>query len=121
VAAILDWLVPGKNLKYGGQALGSRYGVKNVLKQRFGRCWDFSDCFVTLCRAVGVPCRQVMGWLHGESGHVWAEVLIEGKGWRQVDPTAGMGCDCRYIPYLASEAGPVSLVYVSAVNIKIKH
>jgi len=68
---------------------------------------------VTLCRAAGVPCRQVFGWLHGESGHVWAEVLIEDKGWRQVDPTAGMGCDSRYVPFIASENGAMPLVYTS--------
>ena len=119
-AAVLDWLMPGKNTKYGGPITGSRYGVKKVLKQGFGHCWDFSDCFVTLCRAAGVPSRQVLGWLHGESGHVWAEVLLEGEGWRQVDPTAGMGCDCRYIPYIASENGKTSIVYISPVDIKLK-
>jgi hypothetical protein len=118
-AAVLEWLMPGKNVKYAG-VTGSRYGVKKVLQQGFGHCWDFSDCFVTLCRAVGVPCRQVLGWLHGVSGHVWAEVLIDGKGWRQVDPTTGTGCDCRYIPYVASEDGRMSLVYISTVDIKPK-
>lgn len=118
--AILDWLAPGKTIKYAGQVTGSRYGVKQVLKQGYGHCWDFSDCFVTLSRAAGVPSRQVLGWLHGDSGHVWAEVLIEGKGWRQVDPTGGGGCDSRYIPYIASEDGRMSFAYVSAVDIKLK-
>jgi len=116
--AVLQWLKPGSNLRYAGDITGSRYGVAAVLKQGYGHCWDFSHCFVTLCRAAGVPCRQVLGWLHGTSGHVWAEVLLEGQGWRQVDPTAGMGCDCRYIPYIASEDGRVPLVYVSRVDIK---
>jgi transglutaminase-like putative cysteine protease len=120
IAAILDWLMPGRNLKYSGQEMGSRYGVKKVLQQGFGHCWDFSDCFVTLCRAASVPSRQVLGWLHGQSGHVWAEVLLDGEGWRQVDPTAGMGCDCRYIPYIASEAGKMPIVYTSAVDIRLK-
>jgi hypothetical protein len=117
VVAILEWLVPTKNLKYGGPVTGSRYGVKAVLKQGHGRCWDFSDCFVTLCRAAGVPSRQVLGWLHGQEGHVWAEVLIEDKGWRQVDPTAGMGCDSRYVPFVATETGAMPMVYTSAVRV----
>ena len=37
-----------------------------------------------------------------------------------VDPTAGMGCDCRYLPFVASEGGKMSFVYVSAVEIKLK-
>lgn len=117
VAALLEWFVPAKNIRYDGQITGSRYGVKTVLKQGYGHCWDFSDCFVTLCRAAGVPSRQVLGWLHGQSGHVWAEVLIEGKGWRQVDPTAGMGCDSRYVPFVATENGVMPLVYTSAVRL----
>jgi hypothetical protein len=116
--AILEWLRPGKNLRYDGKEMGSRFGVKKVLEQGYGRCWDFSDCFVTLCRASGVPCRQVLGWLHGVGGHVWAEVLVEGQGWRQVDPTAGMGCDSRYVPFVASEDGIMPMVYTSPVEIK---
>lgn len=116
-AAILAWCGAKTTIRYGGQVTGSRYGVKAVLRQGFGHCWDFSDCFVTLCRACGVPCRQVLGWLHGESGHVWAEVLIEGKGWRQVDPTSGLGCDCRYVPLVATESGVMPFVYTSAVRI----
>jgi hypothetical protein len=45
VRAILEWLAPGKNIKFGGPVTGSRWGVKKVLKQKFGQCWDFSDCF----------------------------------------------------------------------------
>jgi transglutaminase-like putative cysteine protease len=117
VAAILGWFVPGRNVRYDGKITGSRYGTKTVLKQGYGHCWDFSDCFVTLCRASGVPCRQVLGWVHGLSGHVWAEVLVEGKGWRQVDPTAGMGCDTRYVPLVATETGAMPMVYTSAVRV----
>jgi len=117
VAALLEWCASPKNIKFDNRIMGSRYGVKAVLKQRYGMCWDFSDCFVTLCRASGVPCRQVLGWLVNEGGHVWAEVLIEGQGWRQVDPTAGMGCDTRYVPFVATEDGAMSYVYTSAVRI----
>jgi transglutaminase-like putative cysteine protease len=119
VAALLEWLMPGKNIQFGGPVTGSRYGVKKVLEQRFGHCWDFSDCFVTLARASGIPCRQVAGWLHGQSGHIWAEVLLEGKGWQQVDPTAGMACGSEYIPWLTSETGEMCLVYLSMPEIQV--
>ena len=117
VAALLAWFSDNKNFKFDNRILGSRYGVKTALRQRFGMCWDYSDCFVTLCRASGVPCRQVYGWLHPLEGHVWAEVLIEKEGWRQVDPQAGAGCDSRYIPFVASESGAMPMVYTSAVRI----
>ena len=91
----------------------SRYGVKPTLEQGFGRCWDFSDLFVTLCRAAGIPCRQVAGWLYGQSGHVWAEVLVEDKGWQQVDPSAGMACGSDYIPWFTTETGAMPILYLS--------
>lgn len=120
VKAILEWLRPGRNVKFGGAVTGSRYGVKKVLSQRFGQCWDFADCFVTLCRASGVPCRQVAGWLYGVSGHIWAEVLFEGRVWRQVDPTGGKALECGiyHIPYLTSENGAMPILYISQPRIE---
>lgn len=118
--AILAWLMPGKNIRFAGDVTGSRYGVAQVLKQGYGHCWDFSDCFVTLCRAAGVPSRQVLGWLHGVSGHVWAEVLVEGRGWLAVDPTAGRPCDCRHIPLVVTEDGRMPFVYVSPVSVQVQ-
>lgn len=118
VQALLNWLRPGANMRYAGTPAGSRYGVEQVLKQRYGHCWDFADLFITLARAGGVPCRQVYGWLHGSSGHVWVEVLTD-AGWRAVDPTAGMGCDSRYIPLFHSDDGMIDLVYTSYPRITI--
>jgi len=121
VEALLNWLTPGKNIRFAGEVSGSRYGVSKVLEQGFGRCWDFSDCFITLCRAAGIPSRQVAGWYYGFSGHIWAEVLYEGRGWQQVDPTGGavLQCGIYHIPYLTSETGETSLVYVSLPKVEV--
>ena len=121
VQAVLEWLAPGKNIKFGGPVTGSRWGVKKVLKQKFGQCWDFADCFVTLCRASGVPCRQVGGWLYGASGHIWAEYLDVGKGWKQVDATGAgkLNCGIYHIPYFTSETGEMPILYVSMPTIEI--
>ena len=118
--AILEWLTPAKNLKYSGQT-GSRWGTGKVLEQKFGHCWDFSDCFVTLARAAGVPSRQVAGWFYGSSGHVWAEFYSEGKGWLQVDPAGGgkLVCGIYHVPYFTSENGEMPIVYVSMPKIEI--
>lgn len=117
VAALLAWFAKPENFRYDKTTVGSRHGALKALQQRFGQCWDFSDAFITLARAAGVPCRQVLGWVHGLSGHVWVEVLIEGEGWRPVDPQAGAGCDARYVPFQVSESGAVPLVYTSAVKV----
>jgi hypothetical protein len=121
VKSILEWLTPGRNIRFGGPVEGSRWGVKKVFEQGYGRCWDFSDCFITLCRASGIPCRQVAGWLYGASGHVWAEVLIPGKGWQQVDPTGGgrLECGIYHIAYFTTETGDMPILYVSNPKIQI--
>lgn len=113
VQALLDWMMPGRNIRYGGGVTGSRFGVKKVLAQKAGHCWDFSDLFVTLCRAAGVPARQVAGWLFERTGHVWAEVYVQGEGWQQVDPTAGMACGSDYIPLFTTEDGEMPVLYLS--------
>jgi len=121
VRAILEWLAPGKNIKFGGPVTGSRWGVKKVLKQKFGQCWDFADCFITLSRASGVPSRQVGGWLYGTSGHIWAEYLDEGKGWKQVDATGAgkLNCGIYHIPFFTSETSEMPILYVSMPTIEI--
>jgi transglutaminase-like putative cysteine protease len=119
--AILRWLAPGENIEFGGPVQGSRWGVRKVLEQKYGQCWDFADCFVTLCRASGVPCRQVGGWLYGCSGHIWAEVLVEGGAWQQVDPTGGgvMKCGIYHIPYFTSEDGEMPILYTAMPTIEL--
>lgn len=121
VQAILTWLAPGTNIKFGGSVTGSRWGVKRVLQQKQGQCWDFADCFVTLGRAAGIPCRQVAGWLYGTSGHVWAEVWVAGRGWQQVDATGGgrLKCGIYHIPYFTTEDGEMPVLYVSMPKVDI--
>ena len=120
VQAILRWLTPGRNIRFAGTT-GSRWGVEKVLQQQYGQCWDFSDCFITLARAAGIPCRQVAGWLYGSSGHVWAEYLIPGKGWQQIDPTGGtkLNCGIYHIAYFSTEDGKMPILYLAMPKIKI--
>ena len=120
VQAILRWLAPGRNIASAGPT-GSRWGVKKVLAQKQGHCWDASDCFVTLARAAGVPARQVGGWLYGTSGHVWAEVLEDGGRWRQVDPTGGgrLPCGIYHIPLFTTETGEMPVLHVAMPVIEV--
>jgi len=120
VIALLKWLRPGAYIRFAGPVIGSRYGVKKTLTQGSGYCWDFSDCFITFCRVLKIPSRQVAGWLYGQSGHIWAEVLDENNQWRQVDPTGGgiVGCGIYHIAYLTSEDGKMPILYLSQPKIE---
>ncbi|MBV1774995.1 DUF3488 and transglutaminase-like domain-containing protein [Burkholderiaceae bacterium DAT-1] len=63
-----------------------------------GFCEHFAGAYVWLMRAAGVPARVVGGYQGGQveghavvvrqsDAHAWAEVWLEGEGWRRVDPT----------------------------------
>lgn len=69
-----------------------------VYTGRAGFCEHFAGAFVFMLRAAGVPARVVGGYQGGDKNgdyliirqadaHAWAEVWLEGEGWRRVDPT----------------------------------
>jgi transglutaminase-like putative cysteine protease len=104
----LGWM--RAHVRYDGD-MGSRWGTLRVIEQGFGRCWDHSDVLITLCRAMALPARQVYGWLAGVSGHVWAEVFVDGAWW-PVDATASwLGVSEDYVPIFISEDGEMRAVY----------
>jgi transglutaminase-like putative cysteine protease len=115
--ALLGWVYT--NIRYDGRVTGSRYGIEKVLDQGYGHCWDKSDVFITLCRSAGLSARQVFGWMQGVSGHIWAEVYLEGTGWMPVDATTSwLGVTESYIPFSISEDGRISFVYWSEPEIQ---
>ena len=72
-----------------------------LFRTRTGFCGHFASAFVALMRAGGVPARVVTGYQGGEwnpiggyfvvrqsDAHAWAEIWIDGRGWRRIDPTA---------------------------------
>jgi transglutaminase-like putative cysteine protease len=58
-----------------------------------GKCLDYSDYFVSLCRSKKIPARTVTGLIavngKGEESHAWSEVYIKGYGWIPFDLTFG--------------------------------
>ena len=81
-----------------------RHTVDDFLfSTRAGFCEHYSNAFVVLMRAMGIPARVVTGYQGGEinnvdgflvvrqsDAHAWAETWIEGRGWVRVDPTAAV-------------------------------
>ena len=71
-----------------------RGNLCKLLKNPGGKCADLSTIFVALCRAAGIPAREIFGIRLGKkdsqnitkSYHCWAQFYIPGYGWYSVDP-----------------------------------
>ncbi|MDW8360757.1 MAG: DUF3488 and transglutaminase-like domain-containing protein [Myxococcales bacterium] len=71
-----------------------------LFERRAGHCEYFSTALAVMARAVGVPSRNVTGFVGGwwnpyggyhairqGDAHSWVEVYLDGRGWVTVDPT----------------------------------
>jgi transglutaminase-like putative cysteine protease len=67
-----------------------------TLAARAGACRDLAVLFLDAARALGLAARFVSGYRRGDlrpsEGHLhaWAEVYVEGGGWRGFDPVEGL-------------------------------
>lgn len=91
--AIYDWTVT--NMYRDPATIGCGKGdVCLLLLKPGGKCTDISSVFVALCRAAGVPAREVFGLRLGKKAeeeittwqHCWAEFFLPGRGWVPADP-----------------------------------
>ncbi len=62
-------------------------GSEAMRRHRQGDCGEFSFLYAAWCRALGIPCRVMVGtFAHGTlQAHVWNEVFVQGIGWLPVD------------------------------------
>jgi transglutaminase-like putative cysteine protease len=87
-----------------------------TLALRRGACRDMAVLFIEACRAVGVAARFVTGYEMSDPGtnerelHAWAEVYLNGAGWRGYDPSQGLAVADRHVAVAAAaepaEAAP---------------
>lgn len=115
---------------------GVRQDALNVLSERKGDCAAFSILFVALCRAEGIPARNISGFLahdqyfnvatqfregtwnclqapRGFSTHVWAEFMLPGGQWMQVDPTHSLFGAIPYERVILSKGNEVLLGWMT--------
>ena len=102
--AIYEYVV--SNLHYNFNRVGidnPRLGAVGVLGQKNSAvCLEFTDLFIALSRAAGIPAREVNGFAHTENTkqrplslvadilHAWPEYYDKDKQmWVMVDPTWG--------------------------------
>ncbi|RJX29124.1 MAG: transglutaminase domain-containing protein [Dethiobacter sp.] len=106
------------HMKYALNSPSRNSGALTALRSKSGVCEDYAALFVALCRASGVPARQVNGYADPKGSgkiwnlapgetfalrgyrHSWAEFYIKGLGWLPADPT--MNNHSGHLKYFAS-------------------
>ena len=91
--AIYDWCC--SNMYRDPNTLGCGKGdVCALLQKPGGKCTDISSVYIALCRAAGVPAREVFSVRLSKKTeedittyqHCWAEFFLPGYGWVTADP-----------------------------------
>ena len=79
-----------------------------TLSQGKGSCRDMAVLFMDCCRAQGLAARFTSGYVEdntsliGSDLHAWAEVYMEGAGWRGYDPAMGLAVGEQYVAIASS-------------------
>ena len=88
--AIYDWVIA--NMNRDESVVGCGKGdVCTLLDTKGGKCTDINSMFVGLCRAAGIPAREMFGVRMNDADitknqHCWAEFYLHGTGWVLADP-----------------------------------
>lgn len=99
---------------------GDAYSAAQTLEAGSGACRDISVLFIDCCRAAGVAARFVTGYEQGDPEsdrdlHAWAEVFLNGAGWRGWDPSQGLAVADRHVAVAVGpspvEAAPTAGTY----------
>lgn len=88
--AIYDWIIQNMNRDESVKGCGTG-DVCALLDTKAGKCTDINSVFVGLCRASGIPAREMFGIrMNAEditkNQHCWAEFYVAGTGWVPADP-----------------------------------
>jgi transglutaminase-like putative cysteine protease len=87
---------------------GSPLPPEETLRGRTGSCRDLAVLFCAACRSLGIPARFVSGYdcgagiLEHAYMHAWAEVYLEGGGWRGYDPSRGLAVSGSHVAVAAA-------------------
>jgi transglutaminase-like putative cysteine protease len=97
-----------------------------TLNEREGTCRDLAVLFCAACRTVGIAARFVSGYEREAAlqprayMHAWAEVYLQGGGWRGYDPSQGLAVSTSHVAVASAAdprlAAPISGLYRGAAR-----
>lgn len=107
--AIRSWI--HREIRYEYQTSDSSTSALDTAKSRVGVCRDFAHLGVALCRAMDIPARMVVGFLHELEPmdlHAWCEAFIGGR-WYIFDATQSTPKGNRIVIAYGRDASDVAL------------
>jgi transglutaminase-like putative cysteine protease len=108
VEAICQWVRNNVIYEYGYSSSSS--SACDINLSRIGVCRDFSHLAIALCRAINVPARMVVGYLHELEPmdlHAWFEVYLENQ-WFTFDATQAQPKGNRVVLAYGRDASDVA-------------
>lgn len=87
VNAILEWI--RREVRFNSASTHDHMAATEVNQRREGVCRDLAHLGIVLCRALCIPARMVVGYLHGLEPmdlHAWFEAYVGGR-WYTFDAT----------------------------------
>jgi transglutaminase-like putative cysteine protease len=112
VQAIHDWV--RREISYVMESSDASTSAMETLDSRCGVCRDFAHLGITLCRAMSIPARMVVGFLHELEPmdlHAWFEAFIGGR-WYAFDATQAQTKGNRIVIAYGRDAADVALATI---------
>lgn len=109
-AAIRDWIHANIEYRYGTSDAST--SATDTAAGGVGVCRDFAHLGIALCRALSMPARMVVGYLHRLEPmdlHAWFEAFVAGR-WYTFDATQGEPRGGRIAVAYGRDAADVALV-----------
>jgi len=104
--ALQRWFLHDGGFRYSLQRPagdGNQDLLHFITDHKVGYCQQFATAMAAMARAIGIPARVAVGFLHGTQSvdgtyvfrgadmHAWPELWFKGVGWVRFDPTPGVG------------------------------
>jgi len=99
-------------------------GALKAAQTKRGKCIDYCDLFVALCRAKSIPARVVGGYKTEFSvcpKHSWAEVYLQKYGWIPFDLTFGENVPAEIRKSRFRNLKPMYIYFTNIRNDKVLH